>query len=82
MSILKKFLTANALPGVKVIAVSLAVVILTSLPYMVVSVFGDQDKEYLITTWVFIVGAMVAHLGFFVGLLWLIWDLYIVKKRR
>lgn len=79
---ISRFFAGAALPGVKVIAVSLAIVISTALPYMLVSVFGDETKTYLFVTWMFIVGALIAHLGFFVGILWVIWDLYIVKKRR
>lgn len=66
--------------GVKLIALSLMLVITCALPFMLYSVFGDATQTPKVLSWIFALGALIAHLGFFIGVLLLIWDMYFAKK--
>lgn len=68
--------------GLKIIAYSLLLVFVTALPFMAYVTFGPSDSNPMALGLVFAVGALVAHLGFFVGLVLLIWDHYIKKEDR
>lgn len=65
--------------GLKLIAYSLVVVFATSLPLIAYVIFGPSDGNPVGLGLLFAGGAMVAHVGFFVGLLMLIWDHYFRK---
>lgn len=66
--------------GIKIIALSLMLVIFSALPYMLISYFGSDDANPIISSWLFAIGAMVGHIGFFIGMILLIWDIYFAKK--
>src|SRR5690625_3712850 len=67
-------LQSNALPGLKIIALSLLLLFVTALPYMLY-VLVVTDGPYLQALGVvFGIGALAAHMGFIVGLSWLIWN--------
>jgi len=66
--------------GVKIIALSLMLVILSALPYMVISYFGNEQANPIVASWIFAIGAMLGHIGFFIGVILLIWDIYFRKN--
>ncbi len=78
---IRAVLRSNSLRGIKIIALSLMLVILSALPIMLISYFGDADSNPVIASWLFAVGAMLGHIGFFIGVLLLIWDIYFAKKQ-
>ncbi|ROQ20082.1 hypothetical protein EDC38_0676 [Marinimicrobium koreense] len=70
---------SDASRGLKIIAYSLLLVFVTSLPLIAYVIFGPSDGNPIGLGLLFAGGAMVAHVGFFVGLLMLIWDHYFRK---
>ncbi|WP_323814489.1 hypothetical protein [Cellvibrio sp. NN19] len=66
--------------GVKVIALSLMLVFACAAPIMLYSLFGPADGNPILLSWLFAIGAVLAHLGFLIGILLIIWDLYFAKK--
>jgi hypothetical protein len=66
--------------GVKVIALSLMLVLVCAAPIMLHGIFGAADSNPMVLSWLFAIGAIVAHIGFLVGILLLIWDIYFAKK--
>ncbi|HTF95257.1 MAG TPA: hypothetical protein VL995_03915 [Cellvibrio sp.] len=66
--------------GIKIIALSLMLVIVSALPIMLISYFGRADANPVISSWLFAIGAIIGHIGFFVGVVLLIWDTYFAKK--
>jgi hypothetical protein len=77
---IRSVLRSQSPRGVKLIALSLMLVISSALPFMVYSLFGDVDRTPNFLSWIFALGALVAHLGFFIGVILLIWDMYFAKK--
>jgi hypothetical protein len=77
---IRSVLRSQSPRGVKLIALSLMLVISSALPFMVYSLFGDVNQTPGFLSWIFALGALVAHLGFFIGVLLLIWDMYFAKK--
>jgi len=69
-----RVLYARADRGLKIIALSLIVVLLTGLPYGITSSFGWAVSARTELAWLFALGAAVAHVGFVVGLSLLIYD--------
>jgi len=67
---------SEASRGLKLIAYSLLLVFATSLPFMLTVIFGPEDANPVFLGKVFAGGAVLAHIGFLVGLLMLIWDSY------
>lgn len=66
--------------GIKIIALSLMLVLLCAAPIMLYSLLGPVDGNPIFLGWLFAVGAIVAHVGFLLGIGLIIWDLYIAKK--
>lgn len=66
--------------GIKIIALSLMLVILSALPYMLISYFSAENANPIVSSWLFAIGAMIGHIGFFIGVVLLIWDTYFRKK--
>lgn len=66
--------------GVKIIALSLMLVLSCALPVMAISYLGGEGSALTAASWLFAIGAMVAHIGFFIGMVLLIWDTYFAKK--
>lgn len=77
---IRAVLASKSLRGIKIIALSLMLVLVSALPIMLYSVFGPADGNPILLGWLFAVGAMLAHIGFFVGILLIIWDVYYAKK--
>ncbi len=73
---IKAILGNKAAPGMKIIALSLLLLFICVLPYMLYASFGPADGNPVGLGWLFALGALVAHLGFVVGLAWLILDSY------
>lgn len=73
---IKAILRSKAAPGMKIIAFSLLLLFVCVLPYMLYASLGPEDGNPVVLGWLFAIGALVAHLGFVVGLAWLIWDSY------
>lgn len=73
----RAILRSGAAPGLKVIALSLLLVFASALPYMLYATFGPAEGNPVALGWLFAVGAMVAHIGFLVGLVWLMWETYV-----
>lgn len=67
---------SEASRGLKLIAYSLLLVFVTSLPFMLTVILGPEDANPVFLGKVFAGGAVLAHIGFLVGLLMLIWDSY------
>ena len=66
--------------GIKIIALSLMLVLICAAPIMLYSLFGPADGNPILLSWLFAIGAVLAHLGFLIGILLIIWDLYFAKK--
>jgi hypothetical protein len=77
---IRTVMRSSSLRGVKIIALSLMLVLLCAMPIMLYSIFGPDDGGPMVLGWVFAVGALIAHVGFLVGILLIIWDMYFVKK--
>jgi len=71
---------SEASRGLKLIAYSLVLVFATSLPFMLAVLLGPEDANPVFLGMVFAGGALLAHLGFLVGLLMLIWDHYFRRR--
>lgn len=71
---------SEASRGLKLIAYSLLLVFATSLPFMLYVLLGPADANPVVLGMVFAGGALLAHLGFLVGLLMLIWDHYFRRR--
>ncbi len=76
----RAILRSNSLRGIKVIALSLMLVLVCAAPIMLYSFFVPDSGGPLWLGWLFAVGAVLAHVGFLVGILLIIWDLYFTKK--
>ena len=66
--------------GVKLVALSLMLLFLCAAPFMIYSLLVPEDNNPLFLVWLFASGAVLAHIGFLVGICWLLFDMYIVKK--
>lgn len=66
--------------GIKIIALSLMLVLLSAAPIMLYNLFGPADGNPVLFGWLFAIGAMLAHVGFLVGITLIIWDIYFAKK--
>lgn len=66
--------------GIKIIALSLMLVLTSAAPIMLYSLFGRDDGGPVFLGWLFAVGAVLAHVGFLIGILLVIWDLHFAKK--
>ena len=66
--------------GIKIIALSLMLVLMCAAPIMLYSLFGSADGNPMMLSWLFAIGAVLAHLGSLIGILLIIWDLYFAKK--
>ena len=66
--------------GVKIIALNLMLVLVCALPVMILSCLNGDESKLVLASWLFAIGAMIAHIGFFVGVVLLIWDAYFAKK--
>lgn len=73
-------LRSKSLRGIKIIALSLMLVLVCATPIMLYSVFGPADGNPVLLGWLFAIGAMLAHIGFFVGIVLVIWDVYFAKE--
>lgn len=73
-------LQSNALPGVKIIALSLMLVLICAAPIMLYSAIGPEDGNPVLLSWLFAFGAVVGHIGFLIGILWIIRDLYFSRR--
>ena len=77
---IRAVLISKSLRGIKIIALSLMLVLVCAAPFMLYSVFGPADGNPVALSWLFVIGAMLAQIGFFVGMVLIIWDIYFVKK--
>lgn len=77
---IRSVMRSNSPRGIKIIALSLMVVLLCAMPIMIYSILEPDNGGPVILGWIFAVGAMVAHVGFLIGVLLIIWDLYFAKK--
>lgn len=77
---IRAVLDSKSLRGIKIIALSLMLVLVCAAPIMLYSFFGPADGNPILLGWLFAAGAMLAHVGFFVGIVLIIWDMYFVKK--
>lgn len=67
---------ARAQRGLKLIALGLIIVLISALPLIITVVFNLADPPPPILSWLFAVGALIAHIGFVLGLVLLIRDSY------
>ena len=77
---IRAVMRSNSPRGIKIIALSLMIVLASALPYMLASSFGDENSNLIIASWIFAIGAMLGHIGFFIGVVLLIWNMYFAKK--
>ena len=77
---IRAVLRSKSLRGIKIIALSLMLVLVCAAPIMLYSVFGPTDGNPVFFGWLFAVGAVLSQVGFLVGILLLIWDVYFAKK--
>lgn len=73
-------LRSKASLGIKWIAFSLMVVLVSAMPSMLYALFGPGDGSSMTLTLIFAVGALLGHIGFLVGLLLLLRDAFFNKK--
>lgn len=73
-------LRSNSPRGFKVIALSLLLIFICALPMMLYSAFGPETGNPMFFAWLFAVGAVLAHIGFLIGILLIMRDLYLDKK--
>ena len=66
--------------GIKLIALSLLLVMVCAAPFMIYSLIVPEDRNIYFLSWLFALGAVLAHIGFLVGVCWLIVDVYFAKK--
>jgi hypothetical protein len=66
--------------GINLIALSLLLVMVCAAPFMIYSLLVPDDKYPFFLSWLFAAGAVLAHIGFLVGVCWLIFDIYFPKK--
>lgn len=76
-----KILQSNSQRGVKVIALSLLLVLVCAAPIMLYIILGPKDGNPVGLGLLFAVGALVAHVGFVVGMLLLIVDNLLKRKK-
>lgn len=72
-------LRSNSARGIKVIALSLLLVLASALPLMLYMFLGPEDGNPIALGWLFAAGAMIGHLGFAVGLIMLLRDMWFKK---
>lgn len=77
---IRLILNSKSPRGVKIIALSLLLVLISALPIMLYIAFGPQTGDATLLGWFFAIGAVVAHIGFLIGILVLIRDLYFAKR--
>ena len=77
-----KILRSDSQRGIKVIALSLLLVFVCAAPIMLYILLGPADGNPIGLGLLFAVGALVAHAGFVVGILLLLWDNFISKPKR
>ncbi|WP_049721562.1 hypothetical protein [Gilvimarinus polysaccharolyticus] len=65
---------ARADRGLKIIALSLILVFVSVLPYALAVLFDCAVSARVQLVWLFAIGAALAHVGFVVGLVLLIYD--------
>lgn len=75
-------LRSKALPGLKIIALSLLLLLVTTVPYMLYALVVPEGIHLHMLGVVFGVGALAAHMGFIVGLSWLIWESFFGGRKR
>lgn len=73
---------SDASRGLKIIAYSLVLVFASAAPFMGYVLLGPEDSNPVNLGLLFAVGALIAHVGFFVGLMLLIWDHYLKKPPK
>ena len=72
-------LRSKSARGLKVIALSLLLVLVSAAPLMLYVLLGPEDGNPVILGWLFAAGAMIGHLGFAVGLIMLLRDMWFKK---
>lgn len=77
---IRTVMRSNSLRGIKIIALSLMLVLLSAAPVMLCSIVDPDGDAPLWTGWLFAAGAVLAHLGFLVGIVLVMWDMYFAKK--
>lgn len=73
-------LRSDATRGIKVIALSLLLVLTSAAPLMLCVFFGSDDDIPIGLAWLFAIGALLGHVGFAVGLILSIWDMFTDKE--
>jgi hypothetical protein len=71
---------SNSPRGIKIIALSLMLVLVCALPIMLFTYLGGENSNPVVSSWIFAIGAMLGHIGFFIGVILLIWETYFAKK--
>lgn len=78
---IRYILRSDSPRGIKVIALSLLVVLVSAAPIMLYILFGPADGNPIGLGFLFAAGALVGHVGFILGMLLLIWDNWLNKKK-
>lgn len=65
--------------GVKVIALSLLLVLASAAPIMLYVTLGPADGNPVALAWLFAAGAVVGHIGFLLGVLLIVRDMWLKK---
>lgn len=77
---IRAVLRSKSLRGIKIIALSLMLVLVCAAPIMLYTALGPKDGNPVFFGWLFAAGAVIAHIGFFVGIVLVIWDTYFARK--
>mgnify|MGYP001627665987 CR=1 FL=1 len=77
---IRAVMRSSSLRGIKLIALSLMLVLVSAAPIMLYSLVNPEDGGPLWMGWLFAAGAVFAHIGFLIGILLVIWDLHFAKK--
>jgi len=78
---IRTILRSQSQRGVKVIALSLLLVLVCAAPIMLYIALGPKDGNPVGLGLLFAIGALAAHGGFVIGMLLLIWDNVVHKKK-
>ncbi|WP_111641888.1 hypothetical protein [Marinimicrobium alkaliphilum] len=79
---IKRILNSDATRGLKIIALGLVVLLASAAPYMLYMLVAPADANPVGLAWIFVVGALIAHFAFIVGLLLLMYDVYFNKNNK
>jgi len=68
--------------GAKVIMVSLILLCGCAAPFMIYMMYVDQNHVPVALSYLLIAGSLIAHVGFFIGIIHLMWEMFSRRNSR